>query len=299
MLELRTKREIIAALREREIHLKKSLGQNLLIDHNLLAFIVRAAEVDRSDLVLEVGAGSGLLTRHLAEVAGHVVAVEIDPRLVGLFRDHMAGVDNVTLLNCDVLESKSKLNPAVLDAVANARHLPGVSRLKCVANLPYAVSTMVIPLLLEGPLPVDVMVLTVQREVSDRLTARPGTKDYGALSVIVQAHARLEMIRRIGPRVFLPEPKVESAAVRITPSGELRGRIADYRTFAEVTRGLFTHRRKKIAGSLALIERFREAARPALDLLLAAAGIAPEARADQLTVDQIIRLANKISEEHR
>lgn len=294
MLELRTKHDIITALRERGIHLKKSLGQNLLIDHNLLAFIVREAAVDRTDLVLEVGAGSGLLTGHLAEGAGHVVAVEIDPRMVELFREHMAGAGNVSLLNCDVLESKSKLNPAVLDAVTAALHRPGISRLKCVANLPYAVSTMVIPLLLEGPLPVQVMVFTVQKEVSDRLAATPGTKDYGALSVIVQALARVEKVRTLGPRVFFPEPKVDSAVVRITPADERRRRIADYRTFAEVTRGLFTHRRKKIAGALALIERFRDA-RPALEPLIAAAGIEPGARADQLSVEQIILLSNNIA----
>ena len=298
MLQLRTKREIIAVLRERGIHLKKSLGQNFLIDHNLLSLVVRSADVQRSDLVLEIGAGSGLLTRHLAEAAGHVIAVEIDPRLAELCREYTADLPNVTLLNCDALESKSKLNPEVAAAVAAALELPGTRHFKCVANLPYAISTIVIPLLLEGQVPVRLMVFTVQREVSDRLAAAPGSKDYGGLSVIVQAHARLEVIRVLGRKVFFPEPNVDSAIIRIIPSDEVLRRIANYETFAELTRSLFLHRRKKVAGALALAERF-DIPREQLAAALAKAGIDEAARADQLSVEQIVRLANQIQPEHR
>ena len=297
MLQLRTRREIIAALRQRRIHLKKPLGQNLLIDHNLLELIVREARVDRSDAVLEVGAGSGLLTRHLAEAAGHVTTIEIDPQLIPLFREHTSGLDNITLLQCDVLESKSKLNPDVLAAAEHALRLPGILRPKCVANLPYAISTIVIPLLLEGPLPVELIVSTVQKEVCDRLAARPGTKDYGSLSVIVQAHARVEVVRVLGPKVFLPEPQVDSAIVRITPTDDVLRGISDYATFAEVARGLFLHRRKKAIGALTLLERFR-GSRDRLASAFHAAGVDEAARADQLSVDQIVRLANAITAEN-
>jgi len=297
MLQLRTRREIIAALRQRRIHLKKSLGQNLLIDHNLLELIVREGGVDRSDAVLEVGAGSGLLTRHLAGMAGHVIAVEIDPQLVPLFHEHTSGLDNIDLLQCDVLASKSKLNPAVVAAMEKAMRLPGIQRLKCVANLPYSVSTIVIPLLLEGPLPVELMVFTVQKEVCDRLAAGPGTKDYGSLSVIVQAHASVDAVRVLGPKVFLPEPQVDSAIVRITPNDDIMRGISDYAAFAEVARGLFLHRRKKAIGSLELLERFR-GSRERLAAAFRAAGVDESARADQLSVQQIVRLANAITAEN-
>jgi len=297
MLQLRTRREIIAALRQRRIHLKKSLGQNLLIDHNLLALIVREAGVERCDAILEIGAGSGLLTRHLAEAAGHVTTIEIDPQLVPLFREHTSGLDNITLLQCDVLESKSRLNPDVLAAAEHALRLPGIRRLKCVANLPYSISTIVIALLLEGPLPVELMVSTVQKEVCDRLSARPGTKDYGSLSVIVQAHARVDVVRVLGPKVFLPEPQVDSAIVRITPTDDVLRGISDYATFAGVARGLFLHRRKKAIGALTLLERFR-GSRDRLASAFHAAGVDEAARADQLSVDQIVRLANAITAEN-
>jgi len=297
MIKLGTKRDIISALRERGIHLKKSLGQNFLIDGNLLDFIVRNAELVQSDLVLEIGAGSGLLTRRMAEAAGHVVAVEIDEAVAALLREHTEDLDNVTLLVCDALESKSALNPALLDAVARALALPGIRRLKCVANLPYAVSTIVIPLLLQGPLSADLMVFTVQREVADRLAARPGVKDYGALSVIVQASARVEVLRTLGRKVFFPEPKVDSAIVRLEPTDEVLRHIRDYGTFAALTHALFQHRRKKAAGSLALSERFG-ASRDRLAAALAAADIRDDARADQLSVIQIVRLANEFGPEN-
>jgi len=291
-MNLRTKREIIAVLRERGIHLKRSLGQNLLIDHNLLDIIVRAAAVGSSDLVLEVGSGSGLLTRHLAEAAAHVVTVEIDPPMAELCRDYTAGLANVTLLNCDVLESKSVLNPQVEQAVREALARPGAEHLKVVANLPYAIGCLAIPVLLECPLPVELMVCLVQKEVGDRLAAGPGSKDYGALSVIVQVHARVEELRVLKPSVFFPRPKVDSALVRLTATDEVLGRIRNYAAFEALVRALFQHRRKKVIGALkkAVDSRVLAAA-------LARAQIDENARADQLAVEEIVRLANALHEE--
>jgi len=294
MNTLRTKREIIEALRERGIRLKKSLGQNFLIDRNLLEFIVRAAGVNESDLVLEIGAGSGLLTRLLAESAGHVVAVEIDSRLLELLKEHTAGLGNLTLLNCDVLENKSRLNHAVVEAVSRKRELPNVSSFKCVANLPYAVGTIVIPLLLESPLRPELMVFTIQKEVCDRLTAQPGGKNYGALSVIVQANAQIEMLRVLGRKVFFPEPNVDSAIVRLTPTDETRRNIVDYELFSRLAHELFGHRRKKLAGAFEFSEHFN-LPREQLDSIFERASIDAELRPEKLSVEQIVRLANEFA----
>jgi 16S rRNA (adenine1518-N6/adenine1519-N6)-dimethyltransferase len=296
LIALRTKTDIVAALRERGIRLKKSLGQNLLIDHNLLGLIVRSAGVGKTDLVLEIGSGSGLLTHHLAEAAARVVTVEVDSALADLCRDYTADLDNVTLLNCDILKSKAKLNPHVEVAVLEVMESAGITRLKVVGNLPYRISTIVIPLLLEGPLPVVLMVCLVQKEVSDRLAASPGTKDYGALSVIVQAHARVEELRVLKPAVFFPEPKVSSAIVRLTPRHDILRRIRDYDTFSRLTRSLFLHRRKKVMGALRLAEP-SPTDRRKLAFALDRAGIDEQARADQLAVEQIVRLANEIASE--
>ena len=293
MVNLRTKSDIAAALRERNIRLKKSLGQHFLIDHNLLDFIVRSAGVTKTDLVLEIGGGSGLLTRHLAEAAAHVVTVEIDERLAALCRDHTADFGNVTLLTCDALESKIALNPDVERAVRSAMESQDAARLKVAANLPYAAGTGMIRALLESPLPLELIVVTVQKEVSDKLAAQPGTRDYGPLSVVVQAHARVEELRELKPGVFFPQPKVSSAAVRLTPTDETMRRILNYETFTELAKGLFLHRRKKATGALALAGRF-EMPRAALLAALENAGISDDTRADNLSVEEIVRLANEL-----
>jgi len=288
-MNLRTKREITGVLRERGIHLKRSLGQNLLIDHNLLDYITRAADVGGGDVVLEVGSGSGLLTRHLAERAAQVVTVEIDPPMAELCREYTGDLANVSLLVCDVLASKSKLNPQVEQAVLEALERPGVVRLKVAANLPYAVGSLVIPVLLEGPLPVELMVCLVQKEVAERLAAEPGGKEYGALSVIVQAHARVGVMRLLRPAVFFPAPKVDSAVVRLEPAAEMLASIRNYPAFAALVRKMFQHRRKKVAGALRLAMESQ-----APDAVLDRAGIDANVRVQQLGVGQFIRLANEL-----
>ena len=295
MIRLRTKSDIAAVLRERGIRLKKSLGQHFLIDHNLLDFIVRSADVAEPDLVLEIGGGSGLLTRRLAKAAAHVVTVEIDERLAALCRDHTADLHNITLLGCDALESKTTLNPDVERAVRSAMESQGAARLKVVANLPYSVSTAVIPALLKCPLPIELMVVTVQKEVSEKLAAQPGTGGYGPLSVIVQAHARVEELRRLKPGVFFPQPKITSSVVRLTPTDETLSRIVSYEVFAELVKSLFLHRRKKATGALALAERFRMP-REELSAAFDKAGVSNDTRADRLSVKQIVRLANELVE---
>lgn len=293
MVKLRTKSDIVAALRARNIHLKKSLGQHFLIDHNLLDFIVRSADVTKADIVLEIGGGSGLLTRRLADAAAHVVTVEIDEQLAALCRDHTADLGNITLLTCDALESKTALNPDVERAVRGAMESHEAARLKVVANLSYAVSTRVIQALLEGPLPVELMVVTVQKEVSGKLAAQPGTREYRPLSVIVQAHARVEELRELKPAVFFPQPKISSAIIRLTPTDETMRRILNYETFTELVKGLFLHRRKKATGALALAEYF-EMPREALSAALENAGVSDDTRADKLSVEEIVRLANEL-----
>ena len=255
-----------------------------------------SAAVEKSDLVLEIGSGSGLLTRRLAGAAGRVVAVEIDPRLAELCREHTEGLGNITLLVRDALESKTTLAPDLVGAAQDGMEAPEIKRLKAVANLSYAAATSVIRAFLEGPLQPELMVFTVQKEVSDKLSARPGSKNYGPLAVIAQTHACIEELRVIGPAAFFPQPKVNSAIVRMTPTDELLRTVRNYETYSEVVRHLFLHRRKKVTGALALAERLampREKLSAALDR----AGIPTDARADALSVRQIVGLANEIESE--
>jgi 16S rRNA (adenine1518-N6/adenine1519-N6)-dimethyltransferase len=292
---LRTKTDLKAAFREHNIWTRKDLGQNFLIDHNLLEFLVRVGEVGPDDLVLDVGAGTGLLTRHLAARAWEVWGVEIDRRLFAFCQDYTSDLRNVRLFNQDVLRDKYHIHPELETGLSQelASH-PG-SVLKVVSNLPYSVSTLVVPNLLQGPLRVERMVVTVQKEVGDRLVAQPGSKDYGSLSVIVQAYAEIEVVRILAHTVFWPQPKVDSAIVRIVPSGERVQRMRDPRWFDAVARGLFSARRKMALNSL----RQAEVLGLTEDRAAAAfrrAGIEPSVRGEALRVDQIIDLSNALLE---
>ena len=274
---------------------KNKLGQNFLIDLNLLDLIVRTAEPDRCDLILEVGTGTGSLTARLAEHAGAVLSVEVDPALHALARELVGDRPNVRLLHADALRNKNDLNPAVLDALADLQRQAGCERVKLVANLPYAVATPVIANLLLSDVPVERLVVTVQWEIAGRLAARPGTADYGALSVLVQSLADVELVRRLPPAVFWPRPKVDSAIVCIRPRAEKRDRVGDPLRLRTFLRDLYAHRRKNLRGGLLGFpgKRFRK---EEVDRKLAELGLDGAVRAETLDLEQHLRLGTAFGE---
>jgi 16S rRNA (adenine1518-N6/adenine1519-N6)-dimethyltransferase len=273
----------------RGIHPKNKLGQNFLIDLNLLTVIVRAAELTRDDVVLEVGSGTGGLTNRLAEDAGAVLGIEIDRDFLALAHDAVAGRSNVTLLGVDILKNKNELNPGVMAKLAEIRAQWSGSRLKLVANLPYAVATPVIANLLLSEFAFERMVVMVQLEIAERLQASPGTKDYGALAVLVQSLADVETIRRVPPSVFWPRPQVASAIVRIRPSAAKRQRVGEVQRFRNFLRDLYTHRRKNLRGALAALPSGRRD-KAEVDRKLAELGLEPTVRAEELNIEQHLRL---------
>jgi len=284
----------MAAFREHNIWARKELGQNFLIDHNLLQFLVRAGEVCGDDFLLDVGAGTGLLTRHLAELAWQVWAVEIDRRMFDFCSAYTSGLTNVRMLNQDVLKDKYHLDPELESGIlAELESRPG-ARFKVVSNLPYSISTLLIPILLEGPIPVELMVLTVQKEVGDRLLAGPGTKDYGSLSVMVQTQAHVEILKVLPNTVFWPRPKVDSAIVRIRPRADRLERVQDLKWLSQVAQALFSARRKKAVNALKQDERLDlnpEKMQAAFERL----ELNPDDRGETLSVDQIIDLSNELA----
>jgi len=201
-------------------------GQNFLVDLNLLDLLARTAAPGPDDVVLEVGTGTGALTERLAATAGHVITCEIDARLAQLARDRLVDRDNVELVEGDVLARKHRLAPAVLDALATALAARPGGRFLLAANLPYCVATPVISNVLALPRPFDVAVVTVQRELGERMTAAAGTSNYNALSVWVGSQCRGEIVRILPPSVFWPRPKVDSAIVRLELEPERRGASA-------------------------------------------------------------------------
>jgi 16S rRNA (adenine1518-N6/adenine1519-N6)-dimethyltransferase len=241
-------------LDSRGLRPKNKLGQNFLIDLNLLDLIVRTAELDRHDLALEIGTGTGSLTTRLAEHAGAVLSIELDPAVHDLARELIGPRPNVRLMRADALRSKNELNPDALAAIAEMRPAFHCKCVKLVANLPYAVAVPVIGNLLLSDLPVERVVATVQWEIAARLMSQPGAADYGALSVLVQSLADVELIRKLLPTVFWPRPLVESAIVKVTPNTakrnhvvEMVGDVTKFRTFL---RDLYVHRRKNLRGAL-------------------------------------------------
>mgnify|MGYP000024875428 CR=1 FL=1 len=290
-------RQTLSFLRERfaaaGIRPNTDLGQNFLIDLNLLRVLVERADLSPQDVVLEIGSGSGSLTSMLAERAAYVISVEIDPRLHALAQQLVGQKANVCLLCQDALKSKNRLHPQILESLKQALEAAPGRRFKLVANLPYNVATPVITNLLALDVPPVSMTATVQREVAERIVARPGSKDYGSLSVWVQSQCRVSIERVIPPQAFWPRPKVFSAIIHLEIDMKRRSQISDLDFFHACVRGLFLHRRKFLRTQI-LSVLGRGVSKEEVDGLLRELGVDPQSRAEQLSVEQLINLAGAI-----
>jgi 16S rRNA (adenine1518-N6/adenine1519-N6)-dimethyltransferase len=273
------------------------LGQNFLIDLNLQQLLLRTARLGPDDVVLEVGTGTGSLTALMAPLAAAVVTAEIDPQLFQLAGEELFHLENVTRLQLDALKGKNRLNPAVLEAVADrlCAGAPSGSgrRFKLVSNLPFSVATPVVANLLAIDAPPETMTVTIQRELAERITARPGTKEYGALSIWVQSQCRLEIVRILPPEVFWPRPKVSSAILQVVLDRQLRGRIAERGFFHDFIRAMFLHRRKFLRSELLSAFKGR-LDKPQVDRILAQAGLGGSVRAEQLDPGTMLALCQSV-----
>src|SRR5262245_40152481 len=272
---------------------KAKLGQNFLVDLNLLDFIVRTAEVTPGDCVLEVGTGTGSLTARIADLAGAVVTVEIDSALQPVAEQMCAGRRNVTFVRGDCLARKSELNPDMLktwDRVAK-----GFKHRKVVANLPYVIATPLVSNLLVTDIPIECYVIMVQWEIAARMAARPGTKDFNALSVLIQSLAGVEIVRKVAPSNFHPRPQVDSAIVKIVPDSAKRETVGDVLEFRSFIRDLYTHRRKNLRQALIGFPKGRKD-KADVDTKLEQIGIAGNVRAESLDLESHLRLANAFTE---
>jgi len=288
-----TGRQTLSYLRnmfaERGIRPKNKLGQNFLIDLNLLDLIVRTAELSKDDLVLEVGSGTGGLTVRLAEQAGAVVSVELDPAFARMTDEAVPPQPHVRLYQADILRNKNELNPEVLAGLTILTQEMGTRWTKLVSNLPFAVATPVISNLLLTNIVIERMVVTVQWEIAERLMARPGTGDYGALSVLVQNLANVSLVRRLPPTVFWPRPQVDSAIVIIRPDPAKRLRVGDVGRFRIFLRDLYAHRRKNLRGALASMAH-TDLTKTDIDQKLLELSLPGTTRAEDLDLEQHRRL---------
>lgn len=264
----------------------KRHGQNFLIDLNLLSLIVRSAKLTKNDVVLEIGTGMGSLTGQFAELAAQVITVEIDQYLYQMASEELEPFDNIEMLKQDCLKNKNSFAPEVIAAIK--KHMAAAPNrvFKLAANLPYNVATPIISNLLRCEVVPATMTVTIQKELADRLVAKPRTKDYGALSIWVQSIADVEIVRFMSPKVFWPRPKVDSAIIHIEHRPERRSAIEDLDFFYAFVRAMFFNRRKFMR-SVAISAFKGQLEKPHVDEVLQALEYGPTARSEELTVEQM------------
>lgn len=272
-------------LREYGLRPSKALGQNFLADQNIVRRVVQAAAVHRGDLVLEIGPGLGSLTQGLLEAGARVVAVEKDARLVEALGELFRDQPQVTVVHADAL--KTDLGELLRAHGAGGTQGAAAPVCKVAANLPYSITSPLLVHILESDLPVERIVVMVQREVAERLVAPPGTKEYGALTVAVQYRARVELAGRVPPAVFVPAPTVWSEIVVLFPREE---RLAVGRSFAGLVKAAFGQRRKTLRNAL----KAMGLAAGTIEEVLAEAGLDGQRRGETLSVEEFAVLSRAV-----
>lgn len=275
-------------------HPRTDLGQNFLIDLNIIEFIVNQAKLDDDDVVLEIGAGTGGMTTFMAQHAGHVISVELDQNMFMLATAQTEEFENVSLINADALRNKNNFNPIILEKIDEELAVSPSRGLKLIANLPYSVATPVVSNLVATELPWTRMVITIQYELGKRMAAKPGTSNYGALSVWLQSHADVSLLKKLGPNVFWPRPRVNSAIVSLNPIQERKDLIHNRPFFLDFVRRLF-HQRRKFMRSVIVGMYRKQLEKSAVDEILAAMAFDETTRAEQLQPDELVELSNRIA----
>jgi len=287
---MQTKHQIQQILESAGVSPKRRLGQHFLIDLNLMRLLVDCANIDSTDIVLEVGCGTGSLTEALAERAGVVIAVEIDNALAEIAEAELESCENVEIVNTDILKNKSTISRIVTNALTLARQkCPG--RIMLVANLPYNVASPVMLNLLTGPVVADAMYVTVQKQVADRMTASPGSSDYGTLSIYLSAAGNVRTIRVLRPTVFWPAPQVHSAMVSFVRSKDKIERIRDMEFLSDIV-NLFMGHRRKMLKACTKFARDKLASIPDWPGIFQQCSIDPTQRPEQLSPQDYVALAN-------
>ena len=263
----------------------KGLGQNFLTDKNIIDSIIEGSGVTADDLVIEIGPGIGVITRELAEIAHKVIAIEIDTNLLPILNETLGEFDNVKVLNEDVLKTDLK-------AIIEGEDFPG--KVRVIGNLPYYITTPIIMKLLEDAPGIDTITVMMQKEVADRLKAGPGTKDCGAISLMVQYFSDITEIVKVPKTVFVPQPKVDSMVLRLDVKEKPAVEVRDPDFMFRVIKAGFGQRRKTLSNALSVLEGY---SKDQIKAALAASGIDPVRRGETLDLTEYARLSDALLEE--
>lgn len=265
-------------LKSFHIHMSKKLGQNFLIDAGIVQGIVDAADIHPGDKVLEIGPGIGTLTQGLAEAGAEVTAVELDKKLPAILDKTLEGYENVRIIPGDILK-------------VNIPELMGGQPFKVAANLPYYITTPILMALLERHLPITHLVTMVQKEVAERMVAKPGSRIYGALSVAVQYYTAPEIVLDVPPRSFIPAPEVDSVVISCRVRENPAVRVKDEKMFFRVVKAAFGQRRKTLQNAMKAAGIEKEAVK----LSLEKADIDGTRRGETLSLDEFAAIADELS----
>ena len=287
---MQTKRQIQELLLSAGVSPNRRLGQHFLVDLNLMTLLVDAAGIEADDVVLEVGCGTGSLTQMLVQRARRVIVAELDRTLAGIATSQLADANNVRIIQGDALSNKGMLNPAVVEAL-NEATAGGTGRLLLVSNLPYDIASPLMINLVQGPTVADAMTVTVQKEVAERMTAGPGSKAYGTLSIFLGATSHVETMRVLKPSVFWPPPGVDSAIVRVVREPQRASQIEHMESLRDVVSLFMGHRRKMLRACT----KHAPEGMGTTDhwtAVFESCGIDPSQRPEELSPEQYVSLAN-------
>ena len=270
-------------MKKYNINANKNLGQNFLIDDNVIENIIKTAEIEKNDFVIEIGPGLGTLTSKLVEKAGKVIAIELDKKMLEILNDRFALYKNFKVINEDVL--KVDLNNLIKEENDNNYSV------KIVANLPYYITTPIIMKLLEEKLNINSITVMIQKEVADRLTEIPGGKNSGAITYCVYYYSEAQEMLTVPNTSFVPEPKVNSEVIRLNIRKEAPVKLNDEKLFFKIIKASFTQRRKTLVNGLSnsgitTKEKIKE--------VLQSLKINENIREEELTIEQFAEIANKL-----
>lgn len=274
-------------LKKYGLSMKKSLGQNFLIEPSILTKMIEAGEIDKETSVIEIGPGIGALTERLARAAKKVVSFEVDQRLKPILKNELAAYDNVEIIFQDILQANVK-------EVIVERFDPE-DRIVVAANLPYYITTPIIMSFIEANLPIDVFVMMMQKEVAQRMTAQPSSKNYGSLTVAIDYYTEAEISFIVPKTVFIPQPNVDSAVLRLARREEPKVAVTDEKLFFQLTRGSFQQRRKTLWNNLMSLFGKTDEIKELLKAALEASNIDGSRRAETLSIEEFAQLANELS----